>query len=274
MGRIVENKEKGIIHEEWKCVRPKAALVLVHGLGACTSRWNFLANFFLAHEISSYAIMLKGFGKTPGPKGHIDSFSTYIHDVREFCELVKKENPGIKVFGLGESMGGLISFIVAGQYPDLFDGLICISPAFGNRMKFSLMEFLRIFLSYPFNNKKQFDLPLTSSMCTRDEEYQKVIDSDPDEVRTASSKLLVDIAIAEIHSGCISKKITKPVLFLLAGDDVLVDPEASVKMFNSLKINDKTIKRYPKMRHALSIDLGREDVFSDALEWLDKKILE
>ena len=107
MGHIVDDKEKNIMYEEWKCPHPRATLVLVHGLGACTSRWNFLAEFFLTHNISSYAIMLKGFGKTSGPRGHADSFNTYIHDVRELCEIVKKENPVAKVFALGESMGAL-----------------------------------------------------------------------------------------------------------------------------------------------------------------------
>ncbi|MGD2278511.1 MAG: lysophospholipase [Candidatus Omnitrophota bacterium] len=272
MGHIVDDKEKGIIYEEWKRSRPRAALVLVHGLGACTSRWNFLAEFFLSRSISSYAIMLKGFGKTPGPRGHVDSFNIYIRDVRELCEIAKKENPGLKVFALGESMGALISFIASGLYPDLFDGLVCFSPAFGNKLKFSVPEFINIFLSYVFNKKRQFNLPFDSGMCTRDEEHRKVMDNDPDELRAASSALLVGIAAAQLRYRSLAAGIKKPVLFLLAGDDMLVDNEASLKVFKALSVKDKTIKHYPEMRHALSVDLGRENVFNDAFEWLEQKL--
>jgi alpha-beta hydrolase superfamily lysophospholipase len=268
LGNTVEDKNAGIMYEEWKCPRPRAVLLLVHGLGAHTGRWSFLADFFLSRGVSSYAIMLKGFGKTPGPRGHVDSFNTYVQDVRALFELIKEENPNVKVFLLGESMGGLIAFIAAALYPDLFDGLACISPAFGNKMKFPFLEFLSIFLMYFFNNKKQFPLPFTSGMCTRDEEYIKVMDRDSGEIRTASAKLLVDIFFAELRAHKLSERIKKPVLFLLAGDDMLVDTKESARVFYMLKTSDKTLKYYRRMRHALSIDLDREEVFEDIHKWI------
>ncbi len=272
MGEIATDKTTGIKYEKWVCPGPRAVLVLVHGIGAHTGRWNFLARFFRAHGISSYAIMLKGFGKAAATNGHADSLKTYLGDIRKLCALVAKENPGKKVFILGESLGGLISFIAAGLFPDLFDGVICISPAFGNRMKFSLLDYIRIFLSGIFNPKEQFDLPFDSDMCTRDAEYRRAMDHDPDEHRSASSGLLVGIAVAQIRSRRLCGRITKPVLFQIAGSDMLVDPEASVRVFNSLKVADKTLKDYPEMLHALSIDTDREKVFDDALNWLEQKL--
>ncbi|MGB3112363.1 MAG: lysophospholipase, partial [Candidatus Omnitrophota bacterium] len=255
MGRIVDDKEAGIMYEKWEHTHPRAVLLLVHGLGAHTGRWNFLAGFFLARGISSYAIALKGFGKTPPPKGHIDSFNTYVDDVIKLRGVLKKKAPSAKVFILGESMGALISFIAAGLYPDLFAGLICFSPAFGNRLKFSAWDFLRIFSASFIDPKKQFHLPFDSGMCTRDKEYSEAMDRDPDELRTASSKLLTEIFFAQVRSGRLSSRIKKPVLFQVAGNDMLVDPEASVRVFSSLETADKTLKRYPEMRHALSVEL-------------------
>jgi alpha-beta hydrolase superfamily lysophospholipase len=67
-------------------------------------------------------------------------------------------------------------------------------------------------------------------------------------------------------------QLKTPVLFLLAGKDLLVDPRESESVFKKLKIKDKTLIKYPEMLHALSIDLGREKVFEDIFSWLTKRI--
>jgi alpha-beta hydrolase superfamily lysophospholipase len=47
--------------------------------------------------------------------------------------------------------------------------------------------------------------------------------------------------------------------------------KAERAMFARLALADKTIREYPEMRHALSIERGREAVFADIVAWLDKR---
>jgi alpha-beta hydrolase superfamily lysophospholipase len=263
------DKESGIMFEKWTVANPDSVLLLVHGLGAHSYRWLFLADFFKKNNISSYSIELKGFGETKDLKGHIGSFKIYYKDILSLLDIIKKENPSKKVFILGESMGGLIAFMMAALYPDLFGGLICISPAFANRMKFSLLDYISIFSSPAYNPKKQFTMPFNSKMCTRDSSYQKIMDSSPREHRLATSKLLLNILIEQIRGSFLKDKIRIPVLFLLAGEDKLVNPAATEKVFNNLKVKDKKMIKYPEMFHALSIEIGRERVFQDILGWMN-----
>lgn len=267
-----EDDKTAIIYRRWEAHPSKAVLLLVHGLGAHTGRWEFLADFFFKNDISSYALELKGFGETRGSRGHIDSFNVYFDDIRRLLNIIKRENPKQKVFLLGESMGGIISFLMAIYEPGLFSGLICISPAFQSRLKFTLLDYLKIFFPLLYNPKKQFDLPFNSEMCTRDIDYQKTMDADEREYRRASSKLLSEFAIAQIRSQILKDRLKTPVLFLVAGVDKLVDSGESLKIFKGLKVKDKAIIQYPNMYHALSIELGREAVFSDILNWLEKRI--
>ena len=141
---MITDEKTGIVYRRWMASSRGGVLLLVHGLGAHSGRWEFLADFFLRYNISSYSIELKGFGETPGVKGHIDSFDTYLKDIRRLHDIIAKEDPFAKVFLLGESMGALISFVMTGLYPGLFRGLICLSPAFGSRMT-------RGFASNPFD---------------------------------------------------------------------------------------------------------------------------
>lgn len=272
MVTLKKDEETGIIYRYWAAPgEPKAVFLLVHGIGAHSGRWEFLSDFFLKRGISSYAIELRGFGETKDTRGHVSSFGVYFRDLRRLRDIITGENKDKKVFLLGESLGAVISFLTAIANPGLFDGLICISPAFANRLKVTLFEYIKAFLCLTYNPKKQFDVPFDSRMCTRDTTYQKIMDADPREHRLATSKFIFEIFKAQMQGAILKGKIKTPVLFLLSGEDKLVDPEAARKVFKGIKITDKTLIEYPGMYHSLSIDLGREQVFKDMLRWLEKR---
>ena len=272
MPAIERDEKRGILYRAWRHPSPKAILLLVHGLGAHSERWAFLSDFFLRNNISSYAIELKGFGETNTLKGHIDSFDIYFKDILSLNDIIVRENGEKKIFLLSESMGAIISLLLVIREPGLFNGLVCISPAFMSRLKFSVTDYIKIFSSLLYNPKRQFNVPFNAAMCTHDAEYQKVLEKDPREYRVASSKLLVETAVGGIRVNLLKNRIKIPLLFLLAGKDELVNPKTSRKVFNAMKLEDKTLVEYPEMRHALSIELEREKVFGDILNWLRKRV--
>ena len=252
---------------------PKAVFLLVHGLGAHTSRWEFLAGYLAANGFGSYALELRGFGRTPErPRGHVDSFKVWDRDILALRETIGRDFPGKKVFLLGESMGGLLAYDVAGRNPGLFSGVVLIAPAFKNGMKFPLRAYLKLVLFLPFNPKLMVDLPFTSETATRDLEYAAVMNANPDELRVASLKLLAGFLPVQGRGGRLAKTFAVPSLFLIPGVDHLVDERAGRKVFGKVAAVDKTIVEYPEMFHALSIDLGREKVFRDVVDWTAKRV--
>lgn len=271
--RPIRTDEKtGIMYRKWEAASPRAVFLLVHGLGAHSARWELLAEVFLYHNVSSYAIELRGCGETPGPRGHIDSFDIYYNDIRSLRDIIAGENPGKKIFLSGESLGGLISYILALTDPDLFAGLIALSPAFSNRFKLSVPEAVRIFLPLLYNPRKEHKMPFTSRMCTKDTTYETAMDADHREHRLATSKFILNLLNAQRRARSLKDREDMHILFLLSGDDQIVDPEESAKMFEKLSARDKKLIRYPDMRHALSIELGKEKVAEDILKWLEGRL--
>ena len=63
-----------------------------------------------------------------------------------------------------------------------------------------------------------------------------------------------------------------PVLFLVAAEDKMIDHRATRAIFNGLADKDKTLVEFPGMYHALSIDIGKEAVFQNILNWIEKKL--
>lgn len=252
---------------------PKAAFLLVHGLGAHSARWDFLAGHFAGRGCASYAIELRGFGRTPErPRGHNGSFRTWDRDILELRGVIERDFPGKKVILLGESMGGLIAFNLACLNPDKFAGQVLIAPAFKNGMKFPLSAYVKLAVFLLFNPKLMVDVPFTSEMVTRDPEYLKVMNASPDELRVASLRLLADFMPEQRRARRLVKTLGVPTLFLIPGADHLVDERAGRKIFEKISLPDKTLIEYSDMLHALSIDLGRERVFRDILDWTAKRV--
>ena len=254
-----------IDYKRWGPSEPKAVFLLVHGLGAHTGRWEAVGDFFADNGIASYAVELNSMKNE-------ETFRSYYNKILKLYNIIVKENPAKKIFLVGESMGALISFLLAAGSPGLFSGLVCISPAFVNRYKPGILDRIRMLTALFLNPKKVFKIPFDSSMCTRDIEYRKTMDQDPREYRAISSKLILDILLAQVRAKTVRNKITVPVLFLLAGEDKLVDPQAAKSIFDSLEVKDKALVEFPGMYHSLSIEMGKEEVFGEMLKWVNKRI--
>lgn len=265
-------EKRNILYRLWGSSSPRAVMLMVHGLGGHSNNWEFVAKFLMEHGITSYAIELKGFGNTEGTKGHIGSLNVYIKDVRRLCNIIRREHKRLPIFIAGESMGGLIGFLTVIKKPKLFRGLVCMAPGFASGLKFSLAEYLKMVSAYFYNSKKQFIMPFTSDMCTRDPECKKIIDNDKLEHKFATPGLLLSILLAQMASHMTKHKVKTDTLFLLAGDDTFVKSSVSRRIFKGIKFEHKEIIEYPGMRHSLTMELGREKVFADLLKWLEKKI--
>ena len=70
------------------------------------------------HGMGTYALDLRGHGKSPGQRGHVDSWSQWTDDVAAFVRHVESI-AGSEVVPVGHSFGGaaLLSTVLAGKLP-------------------------------------------------------------------------------------------------------------------------------------------------------------
>jgi len=169
-------------------------------------------------------------------------------------------------------MGALIILSMVLKDQAIFDGLVCIAPAFNSKVPLKFLDYFRIFLPLFYDRNKRCALPVSSDMCTRDPAYLKMIEATYDKDVLTTSQVLFDIFITQLRMRLSRMRIDSYLLFLVAGHDMLVYSRASVKVFGRLKCKDKTLIEYPGMYHALSIELGKEKVFQDIFKWIEAKI--
>jgi pimeloyl-ACP methyl ester carboxylesterase len=110
---------------------PQERALYVHGLGGASTNWTDLAAL-LAVRFEGWSLDLPGFGRSqPPPRGRY-SIRGHVRAVIEVLEHIAGlpgEAAGRRVHLLGNSLGGLVSLLVASRRPDLVASLTLISPA-------------------------------------------------------------------------------------------------------------------------------------------------
>jgi len=263
--------KNGIYYRKWQAKKPKAVILAVHGMGASSERFTDMGKFFVSKKMSVYAIALRGFGELSQVPGHVGSLKLYYEDIAKLKEIIKKDNPDVPIFILGESMGAVISHTIAVDYDSDYKGIIEVVPVYNDVMKISIMQRAAIAFVALFNPSKPVAMPFKSEELTRDQAVLKRLKSDKREHRFASGGLLVGILLMQVNAMRKTGKMKVPVLFLLAGRDYLNDTHFAVKLFNKLK-GDKEMYLYKDSFHALTIEKNRKEVFGDMLGWMTKKI--
>lgn len=97
--------------------------VYVHGLGGAATNWTDLATL-LSDRVCGEALDLPGFGHSPPPRHEDYSIAARVRSVVELIEHGRTP-----VHLLGNSLGGLVSLVVAATRPELVRTLTLISPA-------------------------------------------------------------------------------------------------------------------------------------------------
>jgi pimeloyl-ACP methyl ester carboxylesterase len=110
---------------------PRERALYVHGLGGASTNWTDLAAL-LAVRFDGWAIDLPGFGRSQPPRRARYSIRGHLRAVVDVLERIRDlpgDGAGRPVHLIGNSLGGLVSVLVAGRRPDLVASLTLISPA-------------------------------------------------------------------------------------------------------------------------------------------------
>ena len=85
-----------------------AIVAIVHGFGEHSGRYQNIVQHLVPLGYGIYGFDNRGHGRSPGRRGHIDSWREYHDDVAAFLTFIRKSGPSKPLFLLGHSMGTLI----------------------------------------------------------------------------------------------------------------------------------------------------------------------
>lgn len=205
-------------------------VVLVHGLGGSHLNWDLLAPLLMPHG-RVYALDLPGFGRSE-PGGRKASVQANTAVVKRFIDEVA----GGPVVLVGNSMGGMISILVAGERPDAVSSLVLLDPAVpGPRRALDpLVALMFVVYAIPMVGERFLAKRRTSTSAReRVLETLKLCGVDPDAVPPA----VIDRSITLLDERADVEGMDKA--FLVAARSLLkllIDPRRYRKAMASIKV--------------------------------------
>lgn len=274
---------------------------LVHGSCEHAKRYINFAQFLTDKGYAVYANDLRGHGLSVKSNDDLGYFSEkngwdiLVEDLHELTNFIKKEQKSLKIFILGHSMGSFLVRHYAIKYGTEINGLIAIGTAHNPRVMLKFGKFLAErsiekdgskYRNYTLNRLSydsfcnQFKpIRTKQDWLSRDE---KVVD------RFRSDKkcgfVFTSSAFRDMFDGLLfitnKNNIIKtpkdlPIL-LISGDKDPVGSNGKMvnKAYEEYKkagINNAQMKLYKDMRHEILNEIGKEKVYEDIINWIDRQ---
>lgn len=89
--------------------KPKVIIMGVHGFGEFGERYKKVAEYFTDQGAAFYIHDQRGHGLTPGKRGVIDSYDSFLDDIDFILKRIREEHGDIPIVLYGHSMGGNIA---------------------------------------------------------------------------------------------------------------------------------------------------------------------
>ena len=247
---------------------PKAAIVIVHGMGEHSGRYRHVVNALVPKGYAIYAADHRGHGRSSGKRMSVNSWSDYLDDLDIFVNLVREWQAGRPFFLYGHSMGGNITLNYVLRHPDGYNGVIASAPAVGKLDVPPILAFLSRVLSR-LAPAMQVKTNLEPSDISRDPVEAAAYFPDPLVQGFATPRFGVEIASSAQWAMTHAAEFKPPLLMIHGGSDNIVNVSASRNFFAQVAHQDKKLIVYEGGVHESHNDLHRDQVIADIERWLE-----
>jgi alpha-beta hydrolase superfamily lysophospholipase len=250
--------------------KPVAVVVIVPGFNAHSGYYGWVADQLVASGLAVYSVDLRGRGQSDGERFFVEKFEDYESDAASAVTLAKLREPGLPVFLLGHSAGGVVSCLYTLDHQSELAGLICESFAF----ELPAPDFaLAVFKGLAHIAPHAHVLPLKNADFSRDPQAVQAMNNDPLIAHeTQPTQTLAAMVRADERLKKSFPQITLPLLILHGTADKAAKSSGSEHFYSQSGSRDKTLKLYQGGYHDLLNDTDKEQVMADIKAWIAARI--
>lgn len=243
----------------------QGGVILMPGLGEHSGRYQHVAQFFNTLGFRVRAYDHRGHGRSGGPRGDVPDSDALLNDAQLVVEDFARQLPLAPIL-FGHSMGGLIAARYAVERRSPLRALILSSPALaialsgGQKLLLKVLSALAPGLTLPNGLEQRY--------LSHDANIVELYGKDPLVYGKISARLLNCMLASMSIVQARAASLAVPTLLLYSGDDRIVDAGGSVAFSKSLPANLSEIHVYPALYHEIFNEIGADQVFGDARNWL------
>ena len=246
--------------------KARGVVLLVHGFNSHSGYYAWVADRLVASGLAAYAVDLRGRGQSDGERFFVESMEDYVHDVETLAAIAREREPGLPVFVLGHSAGGVVACVYALEHQSELAGLVCESFAYQVPAPDLALAVLKG-LSHIAPHAHV--LKLENKDFSRDPGAVQAMNEDKliaNEVQPTQTVAAMVRADERLEKEIPLLKL--PVLILHGTLDKATKPAGSQRFYDRSGSKDKTLKLYEGHFHDLLNDVGREEVMEDITGWI------
>jgi acylglycerol lipase len=248
---------------------PRAILAICPGFNSHSGYYSWVGAQAAAAGYTTYAVDLRGRGKSEGERFFVETFADYVADLHAVVTLARKRAPSAPLFLLGHSAGGVVSCLYTLDHPAAAAGLICEDFAFElPAPDFALAVLKGLSHVAPHTHA----LTLKNADFSRDAQVVAAMNGDP-LIAGESQPFATAAAIVRADDRLRSEipAIETPLLVIHGTADRAAKPSGSQHLYDRTGSKDKTLKLYEERYHDPLNDIGKEAVMADILAWLGER---
>ena len=250
--------------------KARGVVLVVPGFNSHSGYYGWAAEQLSSIGLAVYAVDLRGRGRSSGERFFVETISDYVHDVEALAAIAREREPGLPVFVLGHSAGGVTACLYTLDHQRELAGFICEDFAFQvPAPDFALAVLKGLSHVAPHTHV----LKLDNKFFSRDAKAVQTMDDDPLIARESQPTQTVAAMVrADERLGKEFPLFKLPVLILHGTADKATKPSGSQRFYDEAGSEDKTLKLYDGHYHDLLNDLGREEVMADIQAWLAARL--
>jgi lysophospholipase len=217
--------------------------------------------------VAVYLLDVRGHGRSGGRRGHLSRFSQLLADLQAFRRVVRLRTQAPQVL-LGHSFGALVALrYLESQPSDSIAAAVLVSPWLGLAFPPPRWKLVLGRLLPDVWPTLALSTGIEPDHLSRDPAVGAAYDADPLVHKVITTGAWREIQWAQRVVAADAGRIESPLLFLLAGEDRIVDAQLARAFADRLKI-EVQVRWYPEMYHEILLDPQAEEAMDDLLQFL------
>lgn len=256
-----------LVTRHWPADAPRAAVLLVHGLGEHAARYEHVGEQLAAAGLEAFGWDHRGFGASGGERAWVERWSRFHDDVEDRLAAIRATLPGKPVILYGHSLGGLIALGYCLADRPLPDLLVLSAPGIDDDLAAWKRKLAPVIAR--FAPHLRITNGIGPEMLSRDPARQAAVASDPLMVGSSTARFGALAFAEQRHVRASVARLSVPTLVIHGLDDPIVPARASEAL---AALPGVTRRTYAGIRHELHNEPEGPGIVADVIAWIDARL--